>query len=105
MIIIGPSTILFMTPDLPQALRVVEHMVFSELPLTIQLLSGWGVRTAIVFFVLILIIETRYRGVEIAAEKISGLSTPVRWILYLASIVILLTFGMLRENDFVYFQF
>jgi alginate O-acetyltransferase complex protein AlgI len=105
MIIIGPSAILFMTPDLPQALKVVEHMVFSELPLTIQLFSGWGVRTAIVFFVLILIIETRYRGAEIAAEKISRLPTPVRWTIYPASIVILLTFGMLRENDFVYFQF
>ncbi|MDA0978184.1 MAG: hypothetical protein O3B72_06485 [Proteobacteria bacterium] len=104
-ILIAPSTFLFMTTDLDHAARMFNAMISGTTSGEFSMFDSLNTLTAMGFFALALFIETRYKGADMIAVRISGFSAPIRWTAYCLITIVILTFAMLRENDFVYFQF
>lgn len=104
-LLILPSALLFMTDDLAHAGRVLQAVVTGEWLVGMPDLSDRFPRVALFALVLVLWLESRFRGVDELAIRFAAFPAPVRWLGYSMFVAMLLTFGMIQENDFVYFQF
>jgi alginate O-acetyltransferase complex protein AlgI len=100
-LLVGLGWIFFRSQSLAGAIGYIKSMVFS---------AGWSITGSFSFLamlalcIVLLVAEWLMRRRKHLLE-IGWLPVPVRWSIYILVLVLVLTVGVFRGEDFIYFQF